>query len=81
MATDYGVDLTNGEGKCFKRIITEGKGSAMPQTGDTVSVHYTGTLLDGSVFDSSVERGELFTFELGQGTFPYSPSHVTILSM
>ena len=38
-------------------VITEGTG-VMPETTDTVRVHYHGTLLDGTVFDSSVERGE-----------------------
>lgn len=35
--------------------------------GDMVSVHYTGRLLDGTVFDSSVERGEPIVFMLGAG--------------
>lgn len=39
----------------------------MPDTDDEVSVHYTGKLLDGTVFDSSVKRGQPFAFTLGIG--------------
>lgn len=45
--------------------IKEGKG-ATPKATDTVKVHYHGTLTDGTVFDSSVKRGEPATFPLNQ---------------
>lgn len=45
--------------------IKEGKG-ANPSATDTVKVHYHGTLIDGTVFDSSVKRGEPATFPLNQ---------------
>ncbi len=47
------------------QIIKEGTG-AKPGPNDVVTVHYTGRLIDGSVFDSSVERGEPATFAVGQ---------------
>jgi FKBP-type peptidyl-prolyl cis-trans isomerase FklB len=45
------------------RVISEGTGRA-PGPQDRVRVHYTGTLIDGSVFDSSVKRGKPATFPL-----------------
>lgn len=47
------------------RVITEGEG-ASPEATDQVSVHYRGTLLNGTEFDSSYARGEPATFALNQ---------------
>ncbi|MBD2356584.1 FKBP-type peptidyl-prolyl cis-trans isomerase [Tolypothrix sp. FACHB-123] len=46
--------------------IEEGTG-AIPKAGQTVVVHYTGTLTNGKKFDSSVDRGQPFSFKLGVG--------------
>lgn len=47
-------------------IIKQGQGEGA-KNGDNVSVHYTGTLADGKKFDSSVDRGQPFSFVLGAG--------------
>ena len=47
-------------------ITRHGKG-LQPKTGDKVMVHYTGVLTNGMKFDSSLDRGEPFAFELGAG--------------
>ena len=47
-------------------ILKEGTG-AESQNGDVVAVHYTGTLEDGTKFDSSLDRGTPFSFTLGSG--------------
>lgn len=47
-------------------VLKEGDGKAHPKYGQNVTVHYTGTLLDGRMFDSSVHRGEPATFAVGQ---------------
>ena len=46
-------------------VITEGNG-AVPKASDQVKVHYHGTLIDGTVFDSSVRRGQPTTFGVTQ---------------
>ena len=45
--------------------ITPGTGD-QPKATDKVKVHYQGTLIDGTVFDSSVQRGQPVTFALNQ---------------
>jgi peptidylprolyl isomerase len=47
-------------------IVAPGQGD-QPQNGSTVAVHYSGYLQDGTLFDSSIERGQPFRFALGQG--------------
>ena len=46
------------------QVLKQGNGTVSAKATDTVKVHYHGTLLDGTVFDSSVERGEPISFAL-----------------
>jgi len=55
--TDSGLEIHEVE-RGFGEVARAGK---------TVSVHYTGYLEDGTKFDSSLDRGEPFTFQLGAG--------------
>lgn len=48
-------------------IITKKGDGLQPKAGDKVSVHYTGKLTNGDKFDSSVDRGQPFSFTLGVG--------------
>ena len=48
------------------QILTKGDGTVHPSAKSTVTVHYHGTLLDGTVFDSSVERKEPISFPLNR---------------
>jgi FKBP-type peptidyl-prolyl cis-trans isomerase len=59
--TNEGV-VTTASGLQYK-VISSGKGK-MPKATDNVTVHYTGRLIDGSVFDSSHERKEPATFKV-----------------
>ncbi|WP_104402076.1 FKBP-type peptidyl-prolyl cis-trans isomerase [Vibrio penaeicida] len=47
-------------------VITTGNGESHPTATSQVKVHYHGTLLDGTVFDSSVDRGEPISFPLNK---------------
>ena len=48
------------------QVLKRGTGTVSPTATQTVKVHYHGTLLNGTVFDSSVERGEPISFGLNQ---------------
>ena len=47
-------------------VLTKGTNTVNPKATDKVKVHYHGTLIDGTVFDSSVDRGQPAAFGLGQ---------------
>jgi FKBP-type peptidyl-prolyl cis-trans isomerase len=70
---DEKTEKTDKEGKVVRlpdglkyEDLKVGNGD-QPKTGQTVSVHYTGWLTDGTKFDSSVDRGKPFEFTLGRG--------------
>ena len=63
------IDSVALNGELKKLVIDDvkiGKGTAIEE-GSTVTVHYIGTLKDGTQFDNSYVRGEPFTFTLGEG--------------
>tara|TARA_Y100000385_G_C12982835_1_gene589229 strand:+ start:232 stop:912 length:681 start_codon:yes stop_codon:yes gene_type:complete len=63
-ATKEGV-ITTESGLQYE-VLTTGNGSKKPTTADQVTVHYHGMLTDGTVFDSSVDRGEPAQFGVTQ---------------
>ncbi|MFV1873149.1 MAG: FKBP-type peptidyl-prolyl cis-trans isomerase [Oleiphilus sp.] len=62
--TQEGV-VTTESGLQYK-VLTKGTGEENPTANDRVKVHYHGTLIDGTVFDSSVARGQAIEFGLNQ---------------
>jgi FKBP-type peptidyl-prolyl cis-trans isomerase len=60
-----GSKVTTSSGLIYLDLVV-GEGRKA-EIGDTASVHYTGWLLDGTKFDSSVDRGEPFSFRIGSG--------------
>lgn len=64
--TDMAADPNARESGLIYEVVEEGDGP-QPQAGDIVQVHYTGQLEDGTVFDSSRDRGEPIQFPLGRG--------------
>jgi len=55
------------DGGVIKKILVKGTGWEKPKKGAEVTVHYVGTLEDGTPFDSSRERDQPFVFKLGLG--------------
>lgn len=76
LALPFAVFVARADGKTLKTVtlpdglkytdLVLGKG-APPKTGQTVKVHYVGTLTSGKKFDSSRDRGQPFTFAIGEG--------------
>uniref|UniRef100_A0A8C1QI16 peptidylprolyl isomerase n=1 Tax=Cyprinus carpio TaxID=7962 RepID=A0A8C1QI16_CYPCA len=66
--TSQGTDVTpNGDRGVCKIVKQHGVEGEKPMIGDRVCVHYTGRLLNGKKFDSSVDRKEPFVFNVGKG--------------
>lgn len=65
MTTNKSAAMTTASGLTY--IVTEHGAGAQLKAGDTIVVNYTGLLTNGSKFDSSLDRGETFSFELGAG--------------
>jgi FKBP-type peptidyl-prolyl cis-trans isomerase FklB len=59
-------EITTTESGLQYEVLTSGKGGANPAATSKVLTHYHGTLIDGTLFDSSVERGEPISFKLNQ---------------
>jgi peptidylprolyl isomerase len=60
-----GAEVTTPSGLKYTDLVV-GNGPS-PRQGQTAVVHYTGTLTDGTKFDSSVDRGQPYEFPLGRG--------------
>jgi FKBP-type peptidyl-prolyl cis-trans isomerase len=61
-----GIEVKKSESGLRYQVLAEGKGEAIAN-GQSAKVHYTGKLMDGTVFDSSLNRGEPIEFVLGEG--------------
>ncbi len=59
-------DVSSTESGLQYKILQPGTGDTHPNASDNVKVHYHGTLIDGRIFDSSVDRGEPISFGLNQ---------------
>jgi len=81
MADFLNADMATTDSGLQYVIETEGSG-VIPEAGEVVQVHYEGKLADGTVFDSSYERGEPIAFPLGQGlVIPGWDEGISLLSV
>ncbi len=65
-AIDSLLDVKATSSGIYYVLENEGDGKGHPDNNSQIVAHYHGTLLDGTVFDSSVDRGEPFNFQLGR---------------
>ncbi|MBA4148019.1 MAG: FKBP-type peptidyl-prolyl cis-trans isomerase [Verrucomicrobia bacterium] len=65
-ASEGESDMITTESGLKYKVLKRGEGTVSPTATDTVNVHYHGTLLNGKVFDSSVQRGQPISFPLNQ---------------
>lgn len=64
--TEKGLDAQKTESGLYYVVVKEGEGDETPTRNSKITAHYHGTLLNGTIFDSSVDRGEPFVFQLGR---------------
>jgi FKBP-type peptidyl-prolyl cis-trans isomerase len=64
--TNQATGMTTTASGLKYQVMKQGTGAVSPKATDTVKVHYHGTLLNGTIFDSSVQRGEPISFALNQ---------------
>ena len=62
LANKANKDVVTLENGLQYKVIEKGKGRQNPSDNDKVTIHYRGSLIDGTVFDSSIDRGEPTTF-------------------
>jgi len=69
MAVKLGVDLDNlvHHNNGMSWVVRQAGSGEVPKSGQRIKVHYTGYLLDGKKFDSSVDRGQPFETVIGRG--------------
>jgi FKBP-type peptidyl-prolyl cis-trans isomerase FklB len=63
---DQNNEMTTTASGLKYQVLKHGTGGASPKATDTVTVHYEGRLLNGTVFDSSIARGQPISFPLNQ---------------